>query len=228
MKTYNVYCDESSVENSSSEFFYIGSIVFQRDQRDEFKNALKEIYARYDFKGELKWNKLSNSYLGLYKEVVDFFYDNKIAFRAVKVPKKEIDLNKYHDGDGELAFYKFYYYLLKWFFKSNTRFYIFLDKRNNRQGVRVRGLGFYLRAFMAGLENTELKHIQAYDSKENIFIQLADFFVGAVAYSNSDGSSEIKNTMVDYISIKIGKDDLKFKSPNTELKFNIFQLFDNK
>ena len=125
---------------------------------------------------------------------------------------------KYHDKDKELAFYKFYYQLLKRRIKDDVPHYVFLDFRPSKNKNSVRRLGEFLGMFSKGV-----KHIQSYPSNENVFIQIADILTGAVAFSyNSPDGSENKNKLIKIIAKSVGKETLKFCSAFWEQKFNIF------
>ena len=74
-------------------------------------------------------------------------------------------------------------------------------------------------------KNTEIKHIQAYESKENQFIQLADLFAWAIGYDkNKLGSSITKRELTKHIAKYLEKESLDFKSNRKEEKFNIFEI----
>lgn len=218
---FNIYCDESSVDNPKHQWMSIGALFIDRSLIPEMKEKIEEIRKKHHLNGELKWVKTSSKTLPFYEELFEhiFSFDKeKIAFRCIVINKTEINYEKYHDKDKEIAFYKFYYQLLKRRIKDDIKHYIFLDFRPSKNKKSVHRLGEFLGLFSKGI-----KHIQAYPSDQNVFIQIADILTGAVAHSrNSKDGSESKNKLIKIISDAIGKDTLLFCSPFWEQRFNIF------
>lgn len=219
-KKFNIYCDESSIDNPSSPMMVIGALFIERSSVPEIKEKIKEIREKHGVNGELKWVKTSKKTLPFYEELFQYLFSidsARVTFRCILVDKSQVNYEKYHKQDKELAFYKFYYQLLKRRLKDD-KYYIFLDFRPSKNKNSVRRLGEFLGMFSRGIE-----HIQAYPSHENIFIQLADVLSGAVSFSrNTPEGSESKKELIKVIAKAIGKNDLNFKSPFWEDKFNIF------
>ncbi len=159
--------------------------------------------------------------MDFYRELFEYLFSfetQNVTFRCIAIDKTKINYERYHDKDKEIAFYKFYYQLLKRRIKEDVQQYLFLDFRPSKNKNSVRRLGEFL-----GILTKGIKHIQAYPSDQNIFIQIADILTGAVAYSyNSKLDSKVKKELIDIIAKSIGKDSLKFCSPFWEDKFNIF------
>ncbi len=226
MESINIYCDESSVENRNKKYFVLGAISWDRNATGEIRENLKTIFQKYDFHSELKWHNISSGYENLYKEIVDYIFDNtNISFRAIVVNKEKMDLATYHDNDQELAMYKFYYLMLRFFMKPFYKYYIFLDKRNKKDRKRTQVLTHFLKANILNYDvQSEIKHLQEYDSKELLFIQLADFFAGAISFAyESTQKSNFKKIIKEYIESKKGS-TLNNGSLRTEKKFNIFEI----
>ncbi len=229
---YNIYCDESRVENPDSIKMVIGALEVLRKEVPTIKKHLKEIYKKYDFKYELKWTKVHKGFEPFYKELIDYFFStDAISFRCIIVDKDKIDLKKYHNDDAELAFFKFYYLLLKEKLLSNNEYYIFLDKKPTRDKNRIRALHAYLDSYiLLNRQSCNIKHIQAVSSKENIFIQFTDFFTGLVGFACNE-SSNVSNTpkarLVEYLKEHIGRKTLCETTYLSERKFNVF-VWENK
>ena len=219
-KKFNIYCDESSMDNPQSSMMVIGALFIERSLVPEIKKKIKEIQTKHGVNGELKWVKTSNKVIPFYEELFTYLFSidgSRVTFRCIVVDKSKVNYEKYHRQDTELAFYKFYFQLLKRRLKDD-KYYIFLDFRPSKNKNSVRRLGQFLELFSNGIE-----HIQAYQSHENIFIQIADILSGAVSFSyNTPNGSKAKQTLAKIIAKNIGKQDLKFQSPFWEDKFNIF------
>lgn len=226
---YNIYLDESSIDNPKNDFMVIGGIFMQRILRDELKNKIKDLRIKHNFYPELKWTKINKKNIPFVKDIIDLFFsynEDDLQFHSIVVDKTRVLYDIYHSWDKEEAFYKFIYQLLQYKFKNDSLYYLFLDNKDNSDENRLTNLKKFL-SIVAEKKyyNTEIKHIQSYCSKEMQLIQLADFFIGAVWYiKNWYWTSESKKEIIDYILEKLGKKSLDFKSTKEEKKFNIFQI----
>ncbi len=230
MKQFNVYCDESSVTNIQNKYFVIGAFVFPRTLKTEFKDAINQVKNTYKIHSEIKWRKSSPMTEKFYKEVIDIFFKEKEAtFWAIVVDKEKRNLEAFHQNDEELSFYKFYYFLLKKHLIDENEYYILIDKRPKKDKSRISSLNSFLNYEAQCRENPfHIKHIQEYDSKENVFIQISDFFTGAVNYAFNEKNKKenlFKNSLIRYIANKLGKQDLCFGSKLYDSKFNIFWIW---
>lgn len=230
-KVKNIYCDESSVDNPDRDYMVIGGFFVSRNLIPEIRLKIKELRKKYYLNGELKWIKTSTKTLDFYKELFEFLfsYDSSdVSYRAIVVDKTEVDYKKYHQADKDLAFYKFYYQLLKNRLEKQHEYYIFLDFKPTKNKHSVKRLGEFIRIFNSNHGDDEpiLKHIQAYPSDENVFIQIADIVTGAIAFSRntkpSEAGSKSKKKLVEIIYKAINKENLNFCSSPWEQKFNIF------
>ncbi len=219
-KKFNIYCDESSIDNPTSKMMVIGALFIERSLVPEVREKIREIRKKHGVNGELKWVKTSQKVLPFYRELFSYLFSmdsTKMTFRCIVVDKSQVNYEKYHKQDKELAFYKFYYQLLKRRLKED-RYYISLDFRPSKNKNSVRRLGEFLKLFSKGIA-----HIQAYQSHENVFIQVADILTGAVSFvRNTPDGSASKKELAKIIAEAIGKENLTFKSPFWEDKFNIF------
>ncbi|MCK5060933.1 DUF3800 domain-containing protein [Candidatus Parcubacteria bacterium] len=223
---YNIYLDESSIDNPGNKYMIIGGVFVARNRAREVIGQIKEIKKRHNFLGEIKWVKTDNKKEKFLKEVVDYVITQvpeTISYHGIVVNKEDVDYEKYHDGDKELAFFKFMYELLEKRLKNNKEYYVFLDFKPTSK-ERVRKLNDFLNSFIYfNKDNCSIKHLQAYDSKENILIQVADLFCGAVGYHhNNFPVNTAKDRICNHIAGKLGKSNLRFCSPPYEKKFNIF------
>ena len=219
---YNIYCDESCIDNPGANFMIIGALFIKRDEVPNIKNRIKELQNKYYIRGELKWVKASGKSLKFYEELFKYLVSLEapvLSYKCIVVDKREVDYKRYHNEDKELAFYKFYYELLKNKLEADKNYYIFLDFRPSRGRHRVRRLGEFLIIVCGNV----IKHIQSYPSYDNIFIQIADVITGAIGFSwNKLGTSENKKKLTSILAKSIGKKDLEFNSPLNKRKFNIF------
>lgn len=225
-KVYNIYCDESRVENTDSHKMVIGALFLSRPKKDRVVTEIKEIFAKHGFIYELKWSKVGKKYADFYKELIDYFLSNEyLSFRGIIVDKRKVQFKKYHNGSLETAFYKFYYMMLKAKLISQNEYYIFLDKKPSRDRNILNALNHFLEFHIfKNKKDCKIKHLQAYDSDSNLLIQLSDFFTGMLGFTCND--CELKNSfkseVVKYFEGKSGRKNLCRTSFLSEDKFNIF------
>jgi hypothetical protein len=225
-KEYNIYCDESRVENKDSKKMTIGALFLLRSQKNKINNEVDKIFEKYNFDHELKWAKVGKKYYELYKELIDYFIDNKnLSFRVIIVDKSRVDFKKYHDGSLETAFYKFYYIMLKAKLNSLNNYYIFLDEKPTRDPKIVRALHKFLEYnILKNKKDCKIKHFQSYDSEDLISMQLSDFFTGLIGFACNDYNkrNSIKYQVAKYLKNKLKRQSLCKTSSLEEGKFNVF------
>lgn len=225
-KVFNIYCDESSVEGDGKhQYLVIGAFIIPRDKKKVFLSELHGIKNEHALR-EVKWSKTSNASLSIAKQVVDLFFRSEYAsFTSIVINKKKVALDQFHNGSMELAFYKFYYYLLRHKMQSGCKYYISLDKKpvsiKNRVGVLKNFLAAYIKSSRT---DCVIKNLQEYPSDENELIQISDLFTGAIAASYNFGlslKSVSKNELIKYIEKVLGR---KISTPTSyiEEKFNVF------
>jgi hypothetical protein len=225
-RTYNIYCDESRVENRDSRCMVIGALFIPRKEKNRIVKDLNKIFQKHNFGHELKWVKTGAKKFEFYKDIIDYFFSRDgLHFRCIIVDKVQVDLERYHNNDEEMAFFKFYYFMLRNKLLSGNRYYIFLDKKPTREKRRAVALYSYLRSFiLLNKEDCHIRHLQAYDSKNNNLIQLIDFLTGMVSYdcNENENKKSAKKKIINYAKQKLDKNSLCEGTPLSEDKFNVF------
>lgn len=226
MKKYNIYCDESSINNKDLLFMWIWAIQVEREYKNIVLKNLKELKKQYNYNLEIKWRKVSPKTKDFYLALVNFFFDNNLNFYSIIIDKEKLNLKEYHNNDEELAFYKYYYFLLKNRFQNWNNYYLYLDQRIKKDKDRIKKMSeFFEYESQLRPENFNIKHIGEYDSNTHLLIQLADFFIWAICYDNNDiNLSESKIEIINLIASKLNKDNLTFSSKLYDEKFNIFKI----
>lgn len=234
-KVVNAYFDESRIDNPDSSFMVFGGLFVDRKYVKEIRNGIKERLESNDFHAEIKWVRADKHKEVAYKAVIDYILDlpaYKAAYTCIVVDKSKVDFERYHDGDAELAFYKFVYHLLKQRIQDNYKYYLIFDFKPNKTKNRLEVLRGFLDStiYVDHANSATIKHMQGYDSKENVLLQIADLFTGAVgyAYNTQPNDKQFKYELTQHIATKLGKDNLHFKSTRSEKKFNIFAIDLNK
>lgn len=227
---FYILCDESRVENKDSEKMVIGALLLSKNNKNKVRYDLKSIYKKYEFNFELKWTKTSNKYLKFYDELITYFLKNDdLSYRAIVVDKTKVDYEVYHDNDKELAFFKFYYLLLRNLLHDNCIYYILLDRKPTRDRNRARALKSFLDSHSLFHKNLcTIKHLQAYSSKENVLLQFSDFLTGLVGYANNRHREKTTKNKVYNSAESLLKQKLTLTTPLSNKKFNILVWENNR
>jgi len=209
MQEYNLYCDESChLENDGINTMTLGVMWCPKGKRKEIFTRIRDIKTAHGLsnKFEIKWNKVSNSKINFYQNLIDYFFDDDdINFRALVVPNKsELDHNRFNQTHDDF-YYKMYFDLIKVILSPDDYYNIYIDIKDTRSEEKVQKLKEVLRTSRYDYENKIIKKVQQVDSKEVELIQLADLFIGAVGYINRGlTTSEAKLKLIDRIQNRSG------------------------
>ncbi|GBE31019.1 hypothetical protein BMS3Bbin04_02060 [bacterium BMS3Bbin04] len=225
---FDVYCDESQPDLLSSEFpkykyLVIGSLWLQTEFRENMKQRLHGLRETHRIGAEFKWQKVSTSRSDFFKSLIDLFFSEGAAlrFRCILVDNALVDLDRFHDNDHELGFYKFYYQLIKPWILDHNDYNIFLDHKQNKALDR---LPILKRCLSYSNITSSVSNLQAIRSEESVLIQFTDFITGIVSshMNNSIVSSSAKKELIQYFQTKLGH-ELRPTS-RSENKVNIFRI----
>lgn len=224
---YDFFVDESChLENDGIPVMCIGYVKVPRDEYHSLFERLKEILLRHDKKTELKWSKFSKAKLPLYLELVDFFFDSPLEFRAVLVKyKQRLNHADFNQGSHDNFYYKMVYYLLRPNNCETTICRVFIDVKDTRGRQKLRKINeVFYNQFR---ESSSFKWFQHLHSDHNPFFQLADFFIGAITHKSRIVSGDITSPtahrieFINYLEQKSGF-LLNEGTEPWETKFNIF------
>jgi hypothetical protein len=225
---YDLFLDESChLQNDKSSVMSIGFIKVPSNEYASLKEKLRAIKLLHGIPHEYKWNTCSNTKREFYVELIDFFFATSLSFRTIVVKYKQIlDHDQYNQGSHDNFYYKMVYFLLnnQSMNPPDVNYRVFLDIKDTRGRDKIAKIHEVFENSHSG--ESPFKHFQHIRSHESEFIQLADFFIGAVTYKsrglhNLPGSSPIKSFIVDYIESKSGY-SLDEGTEPWEEKFNIF------
>jgi len=153
----------------------------------------------------MKFKKVREHNLSIYKGFVDIFFAfPELEFRCIVVPIAELDLRVWHDNDMELAFYKFYYLMLKDKIECGKRYIIYTDYRSNRNASRLSDLQQILNNTYSRCETPPIRSIQAHDSRQDNLIQLTDVLVGTMQCDwNKRVTAQAKKELVKHVQRRL-------------------------
>jgi Protein of unknown function (DUF3800) len=229
-KIYNIYSDESChLQNDKQTVMCLGYTKIESSTYLALKDKIKVIKFKHNSPTELKWNTLSGSRIDLYKELIDFFFENEIEFRCMLIKNKQkLDHNQFNEGDSDNFYYKSIYYLLNNPFVNPTtnQYRTYLDIKDTRGKSRLKKIEEVLQNKHQG--ESPFIYFQHIHSHENEFIQLADLFMGAISYKArgeqlKPEASKVKKEVIEYLEAKSGYNISEGTEP-WEAKFNIFEF----
>lgn len=194
---YTVICDESGL---SERHLIVGSLTLPRHNHAVLSAELTELKRSLGFRpeGELKWGKLSRTYLDRYQEVAMWFFThlkaNQLRFRAHVIDTASGKYRAYGEGDREKSFYKVFYHLLFQCVcrlaeqqQGDTGLLVLMDDKRNRYPFQLPTLkralnwGLMRKLGYRGLvSNVEAR--QSSGPRAEPMIQIVDLLIGAIGY----------------------------------------------
>ena len=220
---YKVFFDETChLEHDGITIMGGGAIFCDREKFEEATRYIKYLKYEHNAFHELKWTKVSKSGLEFYKALIDCFFESDfLRFRAITSDKSELDHRKYNDGSHDNFYYKLMYLAFEPMLELDNEYYIYTDYKDSNGAEQLKKLRAYLLSKKRDSLGLDFQMIR---SHESVLLQLADFLIGAIAYKKRQDinhQSEIKNKIVEYIEMKLGKLVI-LNTAKGESKFNIF------
>jgi hypothetical protein len=185
---FNIYCDESChLEHDGIKVMALGALWCLRDKSREIAERIRDMKLRNgapaDF--ELKWSRVSPSREQLYRDVVDYFFDDDhLHFRAVIVPDKTRLDHPSFAQDHDTFYYKMYFQLLRALLSPHEQYAIYLDVKDTRSAAKMAKLHDVLCNDIYDFDKRVVERIQTVRSHEVEQVQLTDLLIGAVGYAN--------------------------------------------
>lgn len=215
-KTFNLYCDESThLENDHMPYMIIGYIKCPYPKLKEYKQKIKEIKGKHQYKGEFKWSKISTKMESFYLDLVDFFFRSDLEFRAVIINKSQIDPDRpefTHDD----FYFKMYYQLLHNKMDLSDTYNVYLDIKDTCSFHKLHTLKTILKY------NSSIRNFQFIRSHESYLMQLADVLIGAINYKLRVPSKVLsKNNLVKKIEA-LSPYKINSTTPKNSNKINFF------
>ena len=207
---YDLFVDETChLEHDKASVMCIGYIKVPRLAYEELREELSRIKQKHNLLKELKWNKFSKKHLSLYKELVDFFFCNPIQFRCVLVKyKQRLRHEDFNRGSHDNFYYKMTYFLLL----PNpleVEYRVFMDIKDTRGKEKLNKIREVFQNKHHG--QSPFIYFQHLRSHDNVFFQLTDLFIGAIAYNcrlrnNEVPANAAKQEFIAYLEEKSGFD----------------------
>jgi hypothetical protein len=220
---YNIYCDESSI--SDQRYMVIGGIWCPKELISAIRADFAKVRLLNNLNRELKWKKVSSTFLDKYKAFASVFFDNKcLQFNGLIVDSQLVNYSTYYHNNQEEAYYSFLYQLLSRNTSSEGAYTVFVDKRSTRKkhplATVIRKVnGWHYQKH----QKSPLRRIAYVDSEKEDFIQLADLLVGVVqSVFNRSTVNAAKLEFVEYVRASSGLETLAERTPIATKPLNLW------
>ena len=230
MTDYNVYCDESChLEKDNSNVMVLGAVWCPQQKLKEINTRIKAIKHRNNVDPglELKWTKVSPAKAELYKDLVNYYFDNDdLFFRALIIPNKSKLDHKRFEQTHDDWYHKMYFEMLKTILDPKERYEIYIDIKDTRSNYNAVKLREVCCNSIYDFSGNIIKRLQPIRSDEIQIMQIVDILIGAVGYVNrkfpsGHRRSPAKLEIIDLIKARSGY-SLQKTTLYKEQKCNIF------
>lgn len=185
---YNVYCDETChLEHDRSNAMVLGAVWCPQSKLREINERIRQIKRRNNVSEtmELKWTKISPAKNDLYKDLVNYFFDDDdLHFRGVIIPdKSKLDHVKYNQTH-DAWYYKMYFDMLKVIFSPVDHYEIYIDIKDSNSAKKVKKLRGVCCNSVYVFSQKLIQRLQLIRSDEVQIMQVVDIIIGAIGYEN--------------------------------------------
>lgn len=210
---YNIYCDETChLEHDGINDMVLGAVWCPQKKLHEISQRLRQIKERNNISvtQELKWTKVSPSGAAIYKDIVNYFFDDDdLHFRAIIIPdKSKLNHEAFHQTHDDW-YYKMYFDMLKVILNPNDNYEIYIDIKDSHSYAKSQKLKEVCSNSMYDFSSRVIRRLQPIRSEEVQIMQLVDILIGAIGYENRvfpDGFSKstAKQELIDLIKRRSG------------------------
>lgn len=185
---YNVYCDETChLERDGINDMVIGAVWCPQDKLRGINQRIRTIKLRNGISpsAELKWTKISPAKVQVYKDIIDYFFnDDDIHFRAIIIPdKSKLNHQAFHQTHDDW-YYKMYFDMLKVILSPTEQYEIYIDIKDTHSYQKAQKLKEVCSNSMYDFSQNIIRRLQPIRSDEIQIMQLVDVLIGAIGYEN--------------------------------------------
>ena len=214
---YNVYCDESChLENDGINEMVLGAVWCPQNKLRMINQRIKEIKVRNGISEnlELKWTKISPAKIEVYKDVINYFFDDDaLHFRGVLIPdKSKLNHQKFNQTHDDW-YYKMYFDMLKVIFSPSDKYEVYIDIKDTNSYYKAQKLHEVCSNSMYDFSQSVIRRLQPIRSDEVQIMQIVDLLIGAIGYENRNFPADFKKS-----AAKLEIIDLIKKRSNYTLK----------
>ncbi|MBK7670880.1 MAG: DUF3800 domain-containing protein [bacterium] len=223
----NIYCDESChQERDHHGVMLLGATWCRQDKVRQAAERLREIKVAHGMSPyfEAKWTKVSPAKVALYRDLIDYYFDDDdLHARVLIVPDKSMLNHEAFAQTHDEWYYKMYFQLLEVIIDPKSTYHVYLDIKDTLGAEKVRKLHEVLANANYDFSRKIVQRIQTVRSHEVELLQLTDLLMGAVGYANRDlASSPAKQNLVSRVVQRSGY-NLRTTTLYQESKLSIFK-----
>lgn len=195
---YNVYCDETChLEHDGINVMVLGAVWCKQDKLKEINQRIRKIKERNNVSPtmELKWTKISPAKINLYRDIVNYYFDDDdLHFRAVIIPDKtKLNHEKFNQTHDDW-YYKMYFDMLKVIFNPTDNYEVYIDIKDTNSYRKAQKLREVCCNSLYDFSHKVIRRIQPIRSEEVQIMQLVDILIGALGYTNRRFSEGFKKS----------------------------------
>lgn len=203
---YILYADESISDGEYFSNFYGGCLVESKDLA-EVERRLNDKKRSLNLHGEVKWQKVTEAYLGKYESLMAAFFEllaeGKVKVRVLFTQNRNVPtrLTPEHRED---AYFILYYQFVKHAFglaradhgQAHVRLRIYVDAIPDTKEKRAR-----FRGYLGGLSHSpgfrdarvfvDPEQIAEVDSHDHVLLQCTDIVLGAMQFRLNDRHKQL-------------------------------------
>ena len=212
----------------------LGAVWLPLDKAREVAERIREIKEQHGVSRwyEMKWTKVSPSKVDLYRNIIDYFFDDDdFHFRCLVVPDKSLIVHSKFNQNHNDWYYEMYFNMLKAILKPDARYRTYIDIKDTLGGDKVKKLHQVLCNSVYDFDKKIIERLQLVRSHEIEMMQIVDILIGAISYLHRNlESSAAKQALIERIQKRSGY-SLRKNTLMKENKFNILiwspHLYDN-
>lgn len=195
---YNVYCDETChLEHDGINVMVLGAVWCPQSKLKEINQRIRQIKERNGVSPtmELKWTKISPAKIDLYRDIVNYYFDDDdLHFRAVVIPdKSKLNHEQFHQTHDDW-YYKMYFDMLKVIFNPTDNYEVYIDIKDTNSYRKAQKLKEVCCNSLYDFSQRVIKRLQPIRSEEVQIMQLVDILIGAVGYENRNFPAEFEKS----------------------------------
>lgn len=195
---YNVYCDETChLEHDGINVMVLGAVWCPQSKLKEINQRIRQIKERNGVSPtmELKWTKISPAKIDLYRDIVNYYFDDDdLHFRAVVIPdKSRLNHEQFHQTHDDW-YYKMYFDMLKVIFSPSDNYEVYIDIKDTNSYRKAQKLREVCCNSLYDFSQRVIKRLQPIRSEEVQIMQLVDILIGAVGYENRNFPAEFEKS----------------------------------
>ena len=175
----------------------LGAVWCPQSKLKEINQRIRQIKERNVVSQtvELKWTKISPAKIDLYRDLVNYYFDDDdLHFRAVIIPdKSKLNHEQFHQTHDDW-YYKMYFDMLKVIFNPTDNYEVYIDIKDTNSYRKAQKLKDVCCHSLYDFSQRVIKRLQLIRSEEVQIMQLVDILIGAVGYENRKFPAEFEKS----------------------------------